>query len=154
MLVEKNDNIVQQLNKIYYEEEWWHNKRLSELEASRYHSAMLHHGRLKVILEEEKVIGYVESWLISYEQFGKLICNAPFSPLEEDVVSGNIAYLANIWVRKDRRRGFVIKQLVEAFKDMNKDAEFFVGEAKRKKTQPVKVFNRKEFYDKLKCKGV
>jgi len=77
------------------------------------------------------------------------MCCLPFSALEEDVTVGPIAHLANVWIRKDKRRSRTIKQLHVAFLELNIDAEFYVGKAKRKKTGLVKVFNRKEFYDKI-----
>lgn len=142
-------NIIEQLNKVYYDCEWWQDERLSELEITRYHNAMIAHGRLMVLDEDQELIGYVESWRLIFEQFGRIICNVPFSPLEEDVTKGPIAYLANTWIKKEKRGKKNIMLLKSLFLEQNKDAEFFVGEAKRKKVGMVKVFNRKEYFDQL-----
>ena len=56
------ENIIKQLNKVYYTEEWWQESKLNELEISRYHSEMMRHGRLLTYIEGEELLGYVESW--------------------------------------------------------------------------------------------
>lgn len=101
-------------------------------------------GRIIICEFDDKIVGYVETWRITFEQFGRLICKAPFLLDREDIEHGNICYLANTAIHPDYRNSFVVKYLKEKFFEQNSDAEYFVGEALRKKHQPIKVFkNRK-----------
>ena len=95
------------------------------------------------------LIGFVESWRINYEQFGKLICNPNKQPdlRQWDIETGNICYLGNILIHPDFRQGLVIRYLKTEFFKQNFMCEYFVGERVAKKHKPVKVFSRKDFLD-------
>lgn len=147
------EHIVDQLIKIYYDEEYWHNKKLPHDEAVKYHMKMLRDGNIVYYEELGVVLGYYEVWRITFEQFGRLICKVPFSSYQENVKDGNIAYVANVWVDKKFRRGNVIRLLKFQFFNQNRHCEYFVGEALRKKTQPVKVFTRADLISDLFNKG-
>jgi len=136
------DTIAEELTEIYLKNEWWHTKKLSKSEALKYHKALLDKGNILVYREDNELLGYVEFWNINFEQFGKLICKEPFSPLIQNVTDGNIAYLANTWINPKYRHTKVYRILKMNFFTVNYHCEYFVGEALRKKTQPVKVFKR------------
>lgn len=127
---------------MYQKEETWHTKRLSEEDAILYHEVLLRKKRIIPYLFDDQLLGYIESWRIDFEQFGRLICHLPFSAVSEEVEKGPICYVANIWVRKDHRDGAVLKALRNELFIQNVTAEFFVGEALRKKTQPIKVLRK------------
>ena len=140
--------MVDQLVKIYLTEEGWHKNKMSEEEAHNYHKKMLERGNILTYLEDDEIVGYVEVWKINFEQFGKLICQVPFSGLYEDVSSGYIAYVANTWIKESVRNTKVIKILRAKFFNFCHDCAFFVGEAERKKSGLVKVFRQPEFIRK------
>ena len=142
--------IIEKLNWVHYNEEWWNENKMSEIEATKYHEKMLRDVNILCYLDGTELIGYVEFWRISFAQFGKIICKAPFSAYLQDVTSGNIAYVANVWIDKEWRGKKVYKELKLKFLSVNFKCDYFVGEALRKKTQPVKVFNRSKFFEKLK----
>jgi len=142
-------NLIEQLVRVYYEEEPWHRTRMSWEEAVNYHTKLVEDGSILCYTELGVLLGYVEVWRINFEQFGRLICKCPFSAYLEDVKSGNIAYVANVWVDKKFRRTAVIKMLKLMFFKYTKDCEYFVGEALRKKTQPVKVFKRENLVSSI-----
>jgi hypothetical protein len=137
-------NLVNDLNKVYYEEEWWHTKKISEDQASDYHRFMLRNGRIIYCSDEKGLAGYMETWRVNFEQLGRLICHTEFFPMEEDIESGNICYLNNIWIREDQRHTKIMRLLKVMCMEQNKECEYFIGQALRKKCQPVKVFSRKE----------
>ena len=145
------EQIIKQLNEIYLTEEDWHTEKLTELEANRYHSYLLRHGRILLYTEGTQLLGYVESWRLTYEQLGRVICDVDFSPLEEDVLEGPIAYVANLWIDKDRRNGGTFKILKQMFLEQNKDATHFVGEKRRHGV--VKVYTKLQFIKKEICDG-
>jgi hypothetical protein len=148
------ENIIEQLNKIYYNEEYWHTSKLSEEEATKYHSKLLDKGNILLCQELGVVLGYVEVWRINFEQFGRLICKEKFSAYLEDVSKGNIAYVANVWVDPKFRNSSVIKTLKLLFFKHNYMCEYFVGEALRKSTQPIKVFKKDSLSSKLFKEGL
>jgi hypothetical protein len=149
-------SLVDQLVKIYYEEEWWHKEKLDGPNAILYHQTLLDKQRILYLADPfGELIGYVESWRLDYGQLGRIICGLPFAATEEDVNTGDIAYVANAWIRRAERHGIVYKQLRSMFFKQNFQAKFFVGEARRKKSAPFKVFTRQEAFSKwIKEEGV
>lgn len=138
--------MIDKLIRVYLEEEHWHGNKLSEADAARYFETLIAKDRLIVHLEEGNIAGYVEWWRINFEQFGRLICHEPFFIELEDIETGPICYVANIWIDPKWRRSHVLGCLKEGFFRENESAKFFVGEALRKKTQPVKVFKMQESF--------
>ena len=147
-------NITEQLTTIYFTQEWWHHNKLPREEAMKYHSKLYNDGNITVYLKDEEVLGYLEVWRINFEQFGKLICHAPFSAYLQDIKSGNIAYVANTWIAPEHRGGVVYKYLRNSFFINNHSCDYFVGQAMRKRTQPIKVFKKSNLSSKLFNKGV
>lgn len=146
--------ILDQLVQSYYDNEFWHERKLPIGEAFKYHDKLLSDGNIIIYAELGIIIGYLEFWRINFEQFGRLVCNAPFSSYLENVKDGNIAYVANIWIDPKFRNSSVIKTLKLLFFKRNYDADYFAGEALRKKTQPVKVFKKEALSSKLFKEGV
>lgn len=141
-------SIVEQLVKVYFEEEWWHKTRMTNEEAYEYHTKMLEKGRIIPLQYGDLLIGYVESWRVTFEQFGKIVCGVNFSAFHENVETGNVCYLANAWIRKEYRHGDTYKHLKQLFFEQNFACEYFCGEARRKSCAPLKVFTRKAFIAK------
>lgn len=143
------DSIVEQLVDIYYREEWWQSHSMTREQAIRYHRKMIETGNLVYYEEDGKVLGYYEAWKLNYEQFGRIICHERFTADGEDVQSGNICYLANVWIDKNYRNSGVFKVLMHIFYRQNYHCEYYVGEALRKKHSPVKVFKRADLKSRL-----
>jgi ribosomal protein S18 acetylase RimI-like enzyme len=137
--------IVEQLVKLYYECEYEAHGKLTEFEALKYYDKMLANGRIQVITEGGNVMGFIESWRLTMEQLGRVVCWTNFSALYEDVTKGEVAYVSDIWVRPGRRDEGMVDQLIEAFKEANKDADYFVS--KRVKSQGKCRYIR--VYDKV-----
>jgi len=110
---------------------------------------MLDKGNLIVYVEDGILLGYCEFWRISFEQFGKLICHEKFIAPFENTTDGEICYVANAWIHPDHRQGVVYKRLKSKFFRLNCRCKYFVGQALRKKTQPVKVFKRSGLRSRL-----
>ena len=137
--------IIEQLNDLYYTQETWTKKKISNEEITKYHQRLYDSGNIIVYRELGVILGYVEVWRINFEQFGRLVCHVPFSAYLENVKDGNIAYVANTWIDKNFRRSNVTKYLKDEFFKQNQHCDFFVGEALRKvSSQPIKVFKRKK----------
>ena len=142
---------IEILNQLWdiYQKESWHKTRLNRTEFDKYTEKLINDSNIIYYEKDGVILGYVEFWRINYEQFGRLICNAPFSAYLENVKDGNICYVANVFILEEHRQSSVVKILKYKFLANNNHCEYFVGEALRKKTQPVKVFNRIEFLERL-----
>ena len=142
-------DIPNELNKIYFNHENWHSSKLSEQAAYDYHRKLLEQGNILTVSDGEVFCGYVEFWRITYLQFGLIICGEQFSALDQDVLHGNIAYVANTFIYPEYRKGTVYKMLRNKFFEVNKHCTHFVGEARRKKSAPIKVFKREEILERV-----
>ena len=123
-------------------------------EARKYFMKLLANN---IIYYEEngELLGYVEFWKLTYEQWGKIVCHEHFSAYHENVTDGNVAYVANVWVREDKRRSHVIKFLTLRFFEHCHNCTHYVGEALRKtSSQPIKVFKREHLKSRLFKRGV
>lgn len=141
-------DLTEQLTRIYLDHENWHASKLDEENSRLYHRELLERGNIITMLDGDLLVGYVEYWRLNYEQFGRIICREPFSAIQEDVQTGNIAYVANTFILPAYRKGQVYKRLRDRFFEVNKLCTHFVGEARRKSSAPVKVFKRGEVYGK------
>ncbi len=133
-------DIVDQLESFYYRYDTFQNHRLSSEQVRDTILCLLYKGRIIYFEEHGQIVGYVETWRITFEQFGRKLCHEPFHVGEEDIETGPILYVANVTILSSHRRTYVYKILRHRLVKQNLDAEYFVGHALRKKTQPVKVF--------------
>jgi hypothetical protein len=138
------NDILNQLWRIYIEEEPWHKTRLTREQFDLYTQKLIDLGNVVYFYDEDKVIGYFEVWLVSFEQLGRIICGEVFCADGENISSGDIAYLANVWCGKEYRQGVVIEDMKRTFFEKTLNCTHFVGEARRKSCAPLKVFKRKE----------
>ena len=143
-------NLIKQLTDVYLNEELynesWQRTKLTREEADYYFQTLTDKERLFCCTNEGQLIGFVETWKLDYEQFGRIIAGEPFCPCTENIEEGEVAYVGDVWVHPDYRKGRTIHILKEAFKEMNRDCKYFVGEAKRKACQPIKVMKRKDIF--------
>ena len=145
--------IAEQLTDIYFEYETWHGEKLSYDSALNYHTKLYNQGNIQIYEKDGIVLGYFEVWFINFEQFGRLVCHIPFPAMDEDVISGKLAFVANTWIHPDFRSGVIYKLLRNRFFKMSHHADYYCGSALRKKTQPIKVFKVKDLVNKLYTKG-
>ena len=140
-------SIVEQLGRIYYTLGYEGTRALTELEIDRYYSLMIRHGRINIYLEGDTVIGFIESWRLNHEQLGKVLCWDNFNALEEDVTTGKIAYISDIWVDKEHRNKGIVKMLIAMFARANKDAEYFISDrVKNNNYKYVRVYDKETWY--------
>ena len=139
-------NIIDQLYLIYLNEHPWITNKLPKYEIDAYHRILLSRGNIITETDEGKLLGYIEVLKITPEQLGRIILDRGFSSTEEDSLYGDVGIVFNVWIDKDFRNTWVIKNLEKKFYEFTKECKEFCGIALRKRHQPVKVFKR----DKLK----
>lgn len=143
--------LVDQLIDFYYKYDAFQDSYLDREEASGIYQILLDRNRLHLYLDNSGVLlGYGESWRIDYTTFGRIICghNLYKEISYVDIENGNIAYLANVTIHPEWRKTNVLRMLRNDFFSRNYMCDYFCGWAKRKKTQPVKVFTRQQAFAK------
>ena len=115
----------------------------------QYNLKMLRQGNVLCYLDGQKLTAYLEFWRINFEQLGRIVCGEFYAD-EENINNGPIAYVANVWIDKKYRGTNVGKELKLQFLNTCFTSKYFVGTARRLKSQPLKVMNREQFFGKLK----
>ena len=145
--------LIDQLTKIYLKKETWHKNKLTEEQSNEYHEKLMINGNILTYIKSGELIGYLEFWRINYEQLGRLICGQPILTDVEDLLSGNIAYINNMFIDSNHRNGDAFEFLASMFLSRNKDAELFVTFRPLKHNKPIQVYRREELI-KLYTKGI
>lgn len=145
--------IPEQLTFIYLNQETWHKKKLSEAEANIYHERLLLQGNIITYGKDNVLVGYIEFWRINADQLGRIIIGDPILTDVEDIVSGPIAYINNMFVLEESRRGEAFEMLGSMFLAKNSDAEVFVACRNLKHHKPVQVYKKDELI-RLYTKGI
>jgi hypothetical protein len=101
-------DLVEELVKVYEQEEWWHKKRLSHEEAVEYHSKIIRDGNCITVCD-----GNI---LVSYCEFFK---------------AHGVCYVKNLWVRENYRLGRAIQQMKKRLFEVCKDCKIFLGERQK-----------------------
>ena len=140
-------NIFDQLYLVYLQEHDWITDKLPKFEIDAYHRILMSRGNIITEIDEGKLVGYIEVLKVTPEQFGRMVLGRGFSATEEDSLGGDVAVVYNVWIEKEYRQSWVMKNLENKFYKFTDDCKEFCGIALRKKTQPVKVFKRDALKD-------
>lgn len=112
-------SILEQLLEIYYNEEFWHDFKMSFEKALSYHRDELDNGSIHTYSENGELLGY-------YQRHFK----------------GDECILYNVWVKRNHRYGKVFRELYRHFfKTMPKEIKYVTGEKVKlgKKFQKVLI---------------
>lgn len=145
------DNLIDQLVNFYYNVDSFQERYMPEDRVRRIYEILLNRNRLHLFTDATGVLnGYGESFRLTYEQFGRVVCGYNlYDKLEdEDIEHGPIAILMNVCILPEWRKSNVIKILRNDFFSRNFSAKYFTGHAKRKKHSPWKMFTKQEAYNK------
>jgi GTP-sensing pleiotropic transcriptional regulator CodY len=135
-------NTVEQLCDIYYKYEYWHNNKMPYPEAVNYHRQMLLQGNIKIVEDLGVVLGYYQVYLINKEQLNRLVLHKNFDERKEDILNGNIAYVANLWIDKSFRKGYVFREIRAKFLEQTKHCSMICGEEQPRKGR-LRIFSNK-----------
>ena len=131
----------------------WHRSKLSPEESDRYHERLLLQGNIITFCRKNVVLGYLEYWRINPEQLGRIILGIPIKTDVEDILTGPISYINNMWIDENYRNGEVFEMLSNMFLVKNRDAEFFVACRSLRNNKPMQVYTRQELI-RLYSKGI
>ena len=135
----------------YLTKQPWQTRLMPREDIVKYFHTMIERGNIIAEYTENELLGYVESWHINYEQFGRIICDTKnlFFTYNENTTNGNICYLANIWINPKCRQGIVFKNLESEFFKRNNNCDYYVGHAWRKTSGLIKTFRKDQLISKL-----
>ena len=140
--------VARQLTKIYDEEEWWHVRRMPWKIAYDYHKKLYLQGNIKIVEDLDVILGYYELYFINREQLKRITVDNRFCADGEDIQSGDIAYLANCWVDKKLRRGWVFKRLYDMFMKQSAHCRMIAGEVAKRSFELKLFMNRRKVWEK------
>ncbi len=107
----QTENIVDQLVSVYLNKEPWHKNYLPKNIAERYFTKLYNNGNVLVELDNGKLAGYIEIWSVDFDQMRRILKNKAFHPEEEDISSGTICYISNMYVDEKYRGNGVVRRL-------------------------------------------
>lgn len=110
--------IADKLAYIYFQNEDWHKNRLNYKEAIKYHQRYIDSGNIKYIECDNALLGYIEVWFINEEQLDRIRNNENFYNYEEDLINGNIVYIANIWINNNFRNSIIFDEFINIIASM------------------------------------
>lgn len=139
-------NVIEQLIEFHLSEPW--QKSIPDEELATYFHTLINKSRLITLWDGNTLAGYIESWRLTPEQFGRTITSGGISIFDEDIETGNICYVANMSIRPEYRNSDAMKNLRMLFMLQNFNCEFITGTSKHNKSCAVKIFKRQEYWNK------
>ena len=116
--------IIDEITQIYLNSEH-HKTKLSEAEARRYYERSISLDLMQVYKQEGEIKGYVEIWRINDEQLQRLLFDRPFDFYSEDLKSGPIAYIADVWIKSGERSRSIIYKLYRMAREYGSECDYF-----------------------------
>jgi len=141
-------NIIDQLYLVYLQEHPWIQDKLPKYEIDAYHRILISRGNIITEIDEGKLVGYIEVLKVTPEQFGRMVLDRGFSATEEDSLNGDVAVVFNVWIEKEYRQGWAIKNLEKKYFEFTDNCKEHAGIALRKfkdfkgTFKPVKILKR------------
>lgn len=96
-------------------------------------------GNIVTIVEDDELKGYIEVWRLNYEQLGRLMCGETIFAFDENITTGEIAYVNNGWIAETYRNKEICKHLERMFIDKFKDCKY-VARKRYKYNETFKVY--------------
>lgn len=112
-------------------------------EALDYFERLIMNGNIITYIQDGELLGFLEFWRISYEQWGRICCYISLAH-DEDLLSGNICLIANMWIKPDLRNGETFLHLGRTFLEKNKDATHFAAQQHQKVHKRFQIYTREE----------
>lgn len=116
---------------------------LSSDEAKKYFERMMMNGNIITFVKDGQLLGFLEFWKVSYEQFGRICANVTLTH-DEDLLSGNIGLITRMWITPDNRNGEAFLYLGREFLRINKECSHYAAMQMQKKHKPLQVYTKEE----------
>jgi len=139
-------SLLEQFRDFYHNYDHGQGTKLTDAELDRYHGHMLFNDRLIYESNNDRLLGYIETWRVSPEQIGRIICTSRFDIFSEELSTGSVCYVANITLHPDHRRQGLLRLLKTRLLEKESTAEFFCGQASHGRAKSFKIFTKKDYW--------
>lgn len=112
-------------------------------EAIEYFTRLMMNGNIITYVKDGELLGFVEFWRVSFEQFGKICCNLTLTH-DEDILSGNICLITRMYIVPDLRNAETFLNLGKTLIDKNQMCTHFAAMQFQKRHKPVQVYTREQ----------
>jgi len=130
--------MIEQLMEVYLAQTNF--PHLSIERAEEYFRYLINKGNILTYEKEGRLIGFIEFWRINYEQVGRAVLGIPIYVMDEDISTGKVCYVSDLWVRPEERKGNLVLKMKKDLEEINKGCLFFIG--KRVKDNKISKFRR------------
>lgn len=112
-------------------------------EAMKYFERLMMNGNIITYVVDGELLGFIEFWRVTNEQFGRLCCNMTLAH-SEDLLNGNICLITRMYLTPDIRNADAFINLGKTLIDKNKNCSHFAAMQFQKKHKPIQVYTREE----------
>jgi hypothetical protein len=98
-------------------------------------------GNIITYVKDGELLGFIEFWRISYEQFGRVCCNLSLDH-GEDLLNGNICLITRMYIIPGLHFGETFINLGRLLLEKNKNCVFFTAQQEQKKHKNLQVYTR------------
>lgn len=112
-------------------------------EAMEYFERLMMNGNIITYVKEGKLLGFLEYWRVTNEQFGRICCNLTLTH-DEDLLNGNICLITRMYIIPDLRNAETFINMGREFLDKNRTATHYAAMQFQKKHKPIQVYTREE----------
>ena len=116
---------------------------LSHEEAIQYFTRLLMNGNIIMYVKDGELLGFMEYWRITNEQFGRICCNQALDH-SEDLISGNVCLITRMWITPTLRNGETFLNMGREFLNKNTTATHYAAIQMHKNHKPLQVYNREQ----------
>lgn len=116
---------------------------LSHEEAIEYFERLMMNGNIIIYIVNGELLGFLEFWKITNEQFGRICCNLTLTH-DENLTDGNIALITRMYIVPDFRNGDVFINLGKNFIEKTDGATHYAAMQFQKKHKPIQVYTREQ----------
>lgn len=116
---------------------------LNNEESIKYFERLMIKGNIITYIKDNELLGFIEFWRISYEQFGRICCNITLSH-DEDLLNGNICLITRMYIIPDLRNSETFINLGHQLININKECTHFAALQFNKKHKPIQIYTREE----------
>ena len=133
--------LIDELIRVYYEEEDWIKNKLPREEIRKYYEYVLDKDKIIFCTNKQGLVGYLEYWRVTEEQLNRILLGKPFHIADENIDDGEFCYIQSIWINKQDRDGVILNEFKRELYKRIDGCLYLVGE-EYKRDSRIKLFNK------------
>lgn len=116
---------------------------LAHDETVKYFTRLFMNGNIITYVKDGELLGFMEYWRITNEQFGRICCNQTLQH-EEDLINGNVCLITRMWITPTLRNGETFLNMGRELLSKNTTATHYAAMQTQKKHKSLQVYNREQ----------